>query len=452
MGARLRGRAGLAALGLGLAGLSLAACAPDLILPGTRFPVRAPLEASVPTEDQPDPQPPEAPQNQSQPISLPAPVANGDYAQRGGNAAHSGVSAALSAQPVVAWAVPVGHGNTRQNRVSAAPVVADGRVFTMDALARVDAVSTAGALLWSADLTAAFDRDGDVSGGGLAAAGAQLFATTGYGELVAMDAASGAVQWRQRLDVPAAGAPTVSGDRVYVLGRDGTSWAISARDGKVLWQVPGLDSLGGILGGAAPATDGHTVVLPLPSGSLIAVTSDGDAVWTAPLTGERLGRGYTLLGDITGDPVISGGYVYAGTAAGRTAAIALAGGERLWTAEEGALNPPLVVGGSVFVISDENRLVRLDGATGQVIWAADLPYYTQTKEKKRKAIHASYGPVLAGGRIVTVSSDGVLRAFNAADGSLAATAEIPGGAATPPALAGGMLFVVSAKGQLLAFR
>ena len=431
---------------------ALASCTPEVILPGTRYPVRAPLADSLPTDTNPDPLPPALPANKAVAISLPRPVPNADYPQHGGNAAHSGVSAALSAQPVLVWAVPVGTGNTRQNRVSATPVVAGGRIFTMDALARVDAVSTGGGTLWSANLTPAFDRDGEVSGGGLAATGAQVIATTGYGEIVALDASIGAVQWRQRLDSPAAGAPTISGDRAYVMGRDGTGWAISLANGKVLWQVPGTVGVGGILGGAAPATDGHSVVFPLPSSTLIALTSGGDAVWTAPLTGERLGRAYTPLGDITGDPVISGGYVYAGTAAGRTAKIALAGGERSWEVDEGALNAPLVVGGSVFVISDENRLVRLNGASGEVIWSTPLPYYTPAKEKKRKAIYASYGPVLAGGHIVVASSDGLLRLFNAADGTLAASTEIPGGAASAPALAGGVLYLVSGDGKLLAFR
>jgi len=431
---------------------ALASCTPEVILPGTRYPVRAPLADSLPTETNPDPLPPALPANKSVAISLPRPIANADYPQHGGNAAHTGVSGVLSAQPVLVWAVPVGTGNSRQNRVSATPVVAGGRVFTMDALARVDAVSTGGGTVWSTNLTPAFDRDGEVSGGGLAATGAQVIATTGYGEVIALDAATGGVQWRQRLDSPAAGAPTISGDRAYVMGRDGTGWAIALANGKVLWQVPGTVGVGGILGGAAPATDGNSVVFPLPSSTLIAVTSAGDAVWSVPLTGERLGRAYTPLGDITGDPVITGGYVYAGTAAGRTAKIAVAGGERAWEVGEGALNAPLVVGGSVFVISDENRLVRLNGETGEVIWSTPLPYYVVAKEKKRKAIYASYGPVLAGGHIVVASSDGLLRLFNAADGTRAASAEIPGGAASAPALAGGVLYLVSGDGTLLAFR
>ena len=81
-----------------------------------------------------------------------------------------------------------------------------------------------------------------------------------------------------------------------------------------------------------------------------------------------------------------------------------------------------------------------------------MPYFTNDKIKKRKAIYAHYGPVLAGGRIVVVSSDGLLRSFNPADGSLAYTTEIPGGASAQPAVAGGVLYVVSGNGQLHAFR
>jgi outer membrane protein assembly factor BamB len=195
------------------------------------------------------------------------------------------------------------------------------------------------------------------------------------------------------------------------------------------------------------------VVFPFTSGTLMAVeAASGTVQWTAAVSGTRLGRAYADEGDVTGDPVLSGGIMYAGTQGGRTGAYSMANGQRLWTAEEGALNPPLVVGGSVFVVNDEGRLVRLDARDGTTIWAVDLPYFTKDKPKKLSRISANFGPVLAGGHLVVVSSDGQLRAFNAADGSLAGQAPIPGGAATPPALAQGMLFVVNGKGQLLAFR
>ena len=442
-------------LGTGLLlAAGLAACAPEVILTGTRFPVRAPLADSLPTEAVPDPAaPPDRPANQSQPISLPAASANANWSQRGGLASHLSPHGALSPSPVLVWAVPIGQGNSRQNRIAAAPVVAGGQVFAMDALSTVSAVSTGGALQWQVDLAAGFDRDANASGGGLAAENGRVYATTGYGEVVALDAASGGVLWRQRLDVPATGAPAIAGGKVFVAARDGSGWALEAATGKIVWQVPGTASPASVTGGAAPAVADGTVIFAFASGQLVALTADdGTPLWSAPVTGQRLGRGYGGLADITGDPVVAGGVVYAGTAAGRMAALDAATGVRLWTATEGAMSPPLVVGGSVFVVNDEARLVRLDAGSGAEIWATEMPYFVNEVPKNRQAIFAHYGPVLAGGRIVVASSDGALRLFEPVSGTMVAQVALPGGAASVPALAGGMLFVTGADGQLYAFR
>ena len=96
--------------------------------------------------------------------------------------------------------------------------------------------------------------------------------------------------------------------------------------------------------------------------------------------------------------------------------------------------------------------MRLDAATGEVIWQVELPYFVKDNPNKRKAIFAHYGPVLAGGRVVIASSDGLLRFFRPTDGSLVGSLEIPGGAAAAPVAAGGAIFVVGGEGQLHAFR
>ena len=91
-------------------------------------------------------------------------------------------------------------------------------------------------------------------------------------------------------------------------------------------------------------------------------------------------------------------------------------------------------------------------ATGAVIWSIEMPYFVKDKPKKRQAIYAHYGPVLAGGRIVVASCDGSLRGFDPTNGNQVYSVEIPGGAASAPALAQGLLFVVGGNGQLHAFR
>jgi outer membrane protein assembly factor BamB len=172
----------------------------------------------------------------------------------------------------------------------------------------------------------------------------------------------------------------------------------------------------------------------------------------ASLAGQRRGYAYAGISDITADPVIVGGSVYAGTQSGRFAKLDLATGERIWTATEGAYSPGVPVGGSVFIVSDQGQLVRLDDASGAVIWAVDLPYYRKDRPRRLRAVTEHYGPVLAGGQVIVGSDDGRLRFFSPEDGTLRLEADLPGGAASLPAVVGGTLYILSGNGQLHAFR
>lgn len=431
----------------------LAGCEKELILTGERFDPRAPLDASVPVEGEAAPVDTSGViENKSVAISLPGAAANADWTHRAANSSHLMPNAVLSATPTRVWSVNIGAGSSRKYRIAAAPVVADGRVFAMDANSDVSAVSASGAKLWSADLTPQGAR-GQLSGGGLAYGAGRLFAATGGAELVALDPATGGVVWRQNLGAPAAGAPTVSDGMVYVVARNGTALAIRVTDGRIEWQIGGTPSLSGMIGSAAPAVAASSVLFPFTSGEVLAALKIGGApVWRANVAGARLGRGYSNVTDITGDPVVAGKVTYIGNQSGKTAAFETDTGKRIWTAGEAAYGPVLAVGGSVFLVSDEARLVRLDAATGARIWSVEMPYYTNTRDRKRARITPHFGPVLASGRLIVASGDGALRLFNPVDGSSLGMVDLPGGAASGPALAGGTLYVVSKNGQLHAFR
>lgn len=387
-------------------------------------------------------------------IALPGAQNLADWPQKGGNAAHAVGHVAYSGALSPVWAVNVGQGNSRKNRTNADPVVAGGRVFTLDAAARVSATGTNGGTLWQTDLTPPTDRSGDASSGGLAYGDGAVFATSGYGELVALDPATGAVRWRQNVESGIAGAPTVAGGKVFVAARDGTAWAVGASDGRVTWTAPGLGARAGLPGAAAPTISGDKVIFPFASGELLALNvADGAPVWQGFVAGQRLGRAYASVSDLTGEPVAAGGVVYAGSSAGRLAALDAEKGTILWSAPEGASSPVVLAGGSLFLVNDEDQLMRLNASSGAETWRIDLPYYENVKkDKKRKGIYAYYGPVLAGGRLIISSSDGLIRAFDPASGRLVGSAEIKNGAASAPVIAGGTLYVLSKSGQLHAFR
>ena len=420
--------------------VGLAACGDqELILEGERLDIVGAVDTEV--------------VNRADPLNLPAARTNADWTHLGGNNQHHLSHVALNRTLNLAWSAGIGEGNGRKHRITADPVVGGGRVFTMDSRATVSAFTTAGAGVWSRDLTPASDNSDDASGGGLALGGGSVFVTTGFGELSALSAATGERLWVQKLESAATGAPTYSDGVVYLVTRNNIGWAIDAGNGRILWQVLGADSREGVAGGAAPVIAGGQVIFPLSSGQMIAaVAGPGNQTWAASVAGERQGRAFSRFSDLTGDPVVANNVVYAGNHSGRAAAFSAIDGQRVWRANEGSLSPVWVAGGSVFMVSDENRLMRLDAATGEPIWAVNLPFFEREGIRRREATVAHFGPILASRRLILVSNDGLLRQFDPVSGALTGTLELPQGAARNPVVANGTLYIVSENGQLHAFR
>ncbi|RVT84366.1 quinoprotein [Rhodobacteraceae bacterium CCMM004] len=414
----------------------------EIVLTGERLDLRADLSSEAAADSAPPP-----------PLSLAAPVNVAEWTHKALNPLHAQPHLAFAAMPSLRWTASVGTGEGRKHRISADPVVAGGRIFTVDSRALVSAVSTAGGTLWARDLTPAGDSSDDASGAGLAADGGRLYVGTGFGDLWALDAATGAVIWRQELDAAVSGAPTVVDDLVYVVTRDGTAWAVETDDGRIRWTLAGTDDAAGVVGGAAPAVTERLAILPFSSGEIVAALRQGGTqVWKTNVVGERLGKVYAAFGDIAGDPVVSGDRIFAGNPSGRINAVDLATGAQLWSTRDGAMSPVVVAGGSVFAVTDLAELIRLDAATGERLWGRELPFFEKARIRRRKDVFAHYGPVLAGGRLWVASTDDTLRAFDPATGALLATVPLPGGATTNPVVVGGTMYLVNTKAQLLAFR
>ncbi|WP_370286145.1 outer membrane protein assembly factor BamB family protein [Pseudooceanicola nanhaiensis] len=417
----------------------------EVLLPGKREDPRAVLQTEGPDEAQ-------AP-NRAVPIRLPAPSVNAAWLQGPGTPATRNTHPALSAAPQLIWSAPIGAGDGRRQRITADPVVSGGRIYAMDSESQVTATSTGGQTLWSRSLVPARDGATDAVGGGLALGGGKLFATSGFGELTAMDAATGAILWQQKLDSVGNGAPTYMNGVVYLVGGDGTGWAVDAGNGRIRWQLASAPTINALVGGSAPAVTDTFVIFPYASGEITAAFREGGLRrWDNVVAGRRPGVARANVNAVSGDPVVVGDTVYAGTLSGRLAAIGLGNGEPAWTAGEGPLSPVTVIGGSVFLISDRNELVRLDAATGERIWGTELPFFTRARPRKQAEIFGHYGPVVAGGRVIVASNDGQLRFFDPTNGALVRSIEIPGGATSDPVVAGGTLYVVSADGKLLAYR
>ncbi|MFO7757986.1 MAG: PQQ-binding-like beta-propeller repeat protein [Roseovarius sp.] len=429
--------------------LALAACSQnEPILSGDREGIREVLQSDARRA-----QSEETPENRALPITLPAATVNADWRQRIGTPATRTAHPALSTAPALAWSVNIGAGDSKRLRITADPVVAGGRVFTLDAQATVAAVSTSGSLLWTTDLTPPNDRSTESSGGGLAYGDGKVFVSSGFGLLTALDAETGARVWQQDLGAPGTATPTVHDGRVYVVAGDDVALVLDTATGRIQWQLSATPAIHNVLGGPAPALTDTYAIFAFGAGELQgALRKGGLRLWDAQVAGQRPGVASARVLDITGDPVVVGDRIYTGSHAGRIVALRLGSGERIWTAKEGPLNPVWPAGGSLFMVTDRNELVRLSAEDGTRIWGHALPLFTARKPKRQAEIVGHFGPIIAGGQIVLASGDGQLRFFAPASGQMTRAIDLPGGATTNPVVAGRTLYVVSKNGQLLAFR
>lgn len=435
----------LTRLGLvaGLITFALSGCSyfedDEEILPGERIPVRAVAGEKMTPPD-----------IASQISAISPPKQNAEWTQVNSGPTHAIGNVAGPTSLSVAWRADIGDGG---ERLTATPVVAGGRVFTLDSEAQVSAFGTGGGgAQWVRDLSPE-GESGEVGfGGGLAFEAGRLFVTTGFGQVVALDAASGEEIWRQKLPAPVRAAPAVSDGIVVVVARDNTALAFAAEDGSVRWRVVGAASDAGIFGGASPAiSPGGVAILPFGSGELIAVrATSGQRLWSDVLSGGRRGLASSVISDISSDPVIIGVAVIAGNQSGRLAAIDGRSGRRGWTRDFGARGPVWADGQTLFLITDKAELKRLSGQDGSTMWSTPLQEY-RDQEDRTDAI-AYGGPVLVGGRLLVTSSEGEILSFDPLTGASTGSTPVSGLAGLGPVVAGGVVYVITDAGELVALR
>jgi outer membrane protein assembly factor BamB len=385
------------------------------------------------------------------PITLPRPAVNKDWPEPGGTPDHAMQHPALPAKLVQAWKVSVGEGSSRYSRVMAQPVVAGGRVYAMDGGVKVGAYAAAdGNPLWRVDLRPKGDL-GNAFGGGLAFAKDRLFASTGYGQVAALDPASGKVIWRVKVGAPVHSGPTVADGRVFVVTVENELSALDATDGHKLWVHAGLPETASLLGGASPAVGGEVIIVPFSSGELDALeVENGRPLWSDNLASSRNVDAVAALADIRGRPVIDRGRIVAASHSGRMAAIDLRGGERAWEHEVGSDHGPWVVGDYVYVLTTDQNLLCLTRDDGKVRWLRRLPRYAD--EKKHEDPIEWAGPVLGGDRLILLSSDGWALSVSPYTGAPLGRQEMPAPAYIAPVIANNTLYVLTDDAELTAFR
>lgn len=374
------------------------------------------------------------------PVSLPPPQSNTEWSQPGGIPSNAPGHVQFSGGLGAVWKADIGSGSSSSGRLTASPIVYDGKVFALDSEGVVSAYSASGgSRLWRVSLAPENESGNEGYGGGLAAVDGRVFATTGFGIAYALNASSGAVEWTRRIGVPLRSSPTAIEGKLFFVSTDSKLYCLSTVDGVELWTFRGLPESASLLNNASPAVSGDTVVVPYPSGEVVAYSiSAKRPVWVDSLSRSESGASLATLAD-PARPVIDRGVVYAIGNSGRMIATAQKTGERLWSKRIRGTQMPWAAGNAVYVVDVNGVLVSLARDSGKVRWIAELPQSSQWS-----------GPVLAGGRLWLVSSDGVMVSVDAQSGSVASQRDLDTPITIAPIVAAGRMYVLSDKASLVA--
>jgi outer membrane protein assembly factor BamB len=384
-------------------------------------------------------------------IALPPPTPVADSPQAGGNPSHVVGHPAVRDRLEEAFRTSIGEGGGYRRKVTARPVVAGGRVFTMDS----DAVATAfdlrnGSRLWRTE-TATDEDDSTNVGGGVAFDGGVLYAATGLAELVAIESASGRIRWRKTLPTPARAAPTIADERLYVPTLDESLHAFAKSDGTKIWSFQGAAAPTSVLGLPSPAYADGLVVAGFGSGDLVCLrAATGAVIWT---DGLAAGRGRTALVEfsaIRGMPLIANARVYAVGLGGLCVSLDLRSGRRLWEREFGSDQTMWLAGQWLFALTPDQQLAAVNADDGTVAWVTQLPQFEDTEKKQDPIVWL--GPALAGDRLIVAGSTKQALSVSPYTGQILGQQDLPGAASVAPVVAGGTVLLVTDDGSLVALR
>ena len=394
---------------------------------------------------------------------LPAPQAQADWPYAGGTLEQSVENVDAAPDFRVAWRRSFGEQSTHHEFVMAPPVIADGKIFVMDAKAGVSAHDArTGAVIWRANLAPKSKRERDAFGGGLAFTNGKLYVASGYRLVAALDGASGRVAWMTRTAAPVHDAPTVADGRVYAIDVNDELLTFNADNGNPDWTYQALTEPARIMAASSPAVSNGTLVASFASGELVALRSDnGTELWNLPLSHTTRSSALSEIRDIAGRPVIYKGDVFAISHADVMANTDLRTGEVHWQLPVSGITTPWPAGDVVFAIDQTGQVICASRESGQLYWLTDLnaPRIAPPKKKGGKPGKLSKrsgevwsSPILANNRLISVSDQGCAVAINAKTGVVEQRLKLGDDVLIGPIAAGGMIYVVSQKAELIAIR
>ena len=342
---------------------------------------------------------------------------------------------ALAVQQV--WSRSVGKGE-RYLGLRQRPAAGGGRLFFSTGRGEVVALDAAtGREVWS-------QRFEDLRFGGSPAYGeSTLVVPTLDGFVLALNPDNGQERWRASVSSEVIAAPAVARGLVVVRANDGRVFAFSATSGERRWvydrSLPALS----LRGNSPPLIVESAVFLGYDDGSVVALRVDaGTPVWEQTV-GIAEGRtDLDRMSDVDGELAFDQGVLYAASYRGQAVALDAGSARPLWNREMSAHGGVTVVGEQLLVADARGVVWSLDRRTGSALWRNEALGYRWLTT-----------PVAHGGHVAVADLEGYVHWLDINNGRLIARERVGRRAVrATPVLVDDLLVVTGSFGDVAAFR
>jgi outer membrane protein assembly factor BamB len=374
---------------------------------------------------------------------------NLEFTQPHFNPEHCHAPLKFSLSPRKIWSSKLDFETSESIKMTAAPIVAEGKVFCIDAAGIVYAFNQkTGARLWRKSTTLV-GKDGQI-GGAIAYDAGRLIVTSSFAEGFSLDAKDGKILWRIKLPAACKGdGITIHNGKAFLMCGNSSLHCINLDDGKTLWSHSGMLTDSTFIGSSSVAISDGIVCFAYPSGEVFALLEEtGTVIWDAMLSKFSLTNAARAFSHPRACPVINDGVLYLTAANEQTTAFDTKSGKLLWKSDFGGVQTPIVTGNSIFIFNPKSELVCLNKDTGHKRWVKKLT-------RKENELTDWSGMVLVKDYILVFSPGGYVQFVSVYDGKIKKTISIDGGGSgisVNPIIASGVMYVPIDDGRLVAYQ
>ncbi|MCE5393538.1 MAG: outer membrane protein assembly factor BamB [Acidithiobacillus sp.] len=199
-----------------------------------------------------------------------------------------------------------------------------------------------------------------------------VYVGTDRGKLYAISAKDGKKLWEVQLSAEVNSPITVAGDRLLLQLSNGHLLSVLANNGQIQWTYsvtqPSLllRRTGGVL------VHDQTVYAGFANGHLVALNlQNGAELWRATIAIPHGNNELARMVDVSATPVMDGDSVIAAAYQGNLASFAASGGSELWSRPLSVVLTPVLSGNVLFVASTDGQVYAIDARSGSVLWRND---------------------------------------------------------------------------------